>query len=109
MENISKFLEKIKAYGVPEISLFQTVDLYEAKALYKVVECLRALAGVAQLNGASVPFPSWVVPLSKKSPRAFSRDVLGQSNAVIGLQMGSNQGASQKGMRPYGAGRQIVD
>ena len=46
MENISNFLNAIKAYGVPEISCFQTVDLYENKQCYKVVECLRALAAV---------------------------------------------------------------
>ena len=46
MENISNFLNGIKAYGVPEISCFQTVDLYENKQCYKVVECLRALAAV---------------------------------------------------------------
>uniref|UniRef100_A0A914R9X8 Calponin-homology (CH) domain-containing protein n=1 Tax=Parascaris equorum TaxID=6256 RepID=A0A914R9X8_PAREQ len=46
MENISNFLEAIKAYGVPEISCFQTVDLYENKQCYKVIECLRALAAV---------------------------------------------------------------
>lgn len=50
MENISQFLGAIKAFGVPEISSFQTVDLYEAKAVYKVVECLRSLAAV-------VPYP----------------------------------------------------
>ena len=36
MENISAFLAAAKAYGVPEISLFQTVDLYEAQQVYKV-------------------------------------------------------------------------
>lgn len=46
MENISNFLDAIKAYGVPEISCFQTVDLYENKQCYKVIECLRALAAV---------------------------------------------------------------
>lgn len=37
MENISKFLDAIKLYGVPEISCFQTVDLYERKQFYKVI------------------------------------------------------------------------
>lgn len=46
MENISNFLDAAKAYGVPEISCFQTVDLYENKQCYKVVECLRSLATV---------------------------------------------------------------
>lgn len=46
MENISTFLNAIKEYGVPEISCFQTVDLYEKKQLYKVFECIRSLAAV---------------------------------------------------------------
>ncbi|CAD5214301.1 unnamed protein product [Bursaphelenchus xylophilus] len=46
MENISNFLDAIKDYGVKEISCFQTVDLYENKQCYKVIECLRSLAAV---------------------------------------------------------------
>lgn len=46
MENISNFLEACKTYGVAEISCFQTVDLYENKQCYKVIECLRSLAAV---------------------------------------------------------------
>ena len=46
MENISNFLEACKVYGVKEISCFQTVDLYENKQCYKVIECLRSLAAV---------------------------------------------------------------
>lgn len=46
MENISNFLDACKAFGVPEISCFQTVDLYENKQCYKVIECLRSLAAV---------------------------------------------------------------
>uniref|UniRef100_A0A1I7ZQM5 Calponin-homology (CH) domain-containing protein n=1 Tax=Steinernema glaseri TaxID=37863 RepID=A0A1I7ZQM5_9BILA len=46
MENISNFLDAIKTYGVAEISCFQTVDLYENKQGYKVIECLRSLAAV---------------------------------------------------------------
>lgn len=49
MENISKFLDACKAFGVPEISCFQTVDLYENKQCYKVIECLRSLAAVVCL------------------------------------------------------------
>ena len=52
MENISNFLNAIKIYGVPEISCFQTVDLYENKQCYKIIECLRALAAVVGL-------PNW--------------------------------------------------
>jgi len=108
MENISKFLEAIKHYGVPEISCFQTVDLYERKQLYKVIECLRAFAAVAEKRRAPVPVAKFAVKIADEQPRNFSPDVLNQSHAVIALQYGSNKGASQKGMTPYGLGRQIL-
>uniref|UniRef100_A0A915BCD4 Transgelin n=1 Tax=Parascaris univalens TaxID=6257 RepID=A0A915BCD4_PARUN len=107
MENISNFLEAIKAYGVPEISCFQTVDLYENKQCYKVIECLRALAAVAQSKNAPVIFPSWVVKLSQGRPRTFPESVMRRGEMVIPLQYGTNKCASQKGMTPYGLARQI--
>jgi len=108
MENISKFLDAIKSYGVPEISCFQTVDLYERKQLYKVVECLRAFAAVAEKRCAPVPHAKFAVKIADEQPRNFSPDVLNQSRCVIALQYGSNKGASQKGMTPYGLTRQIL-
>uniref|UniRef100_A0AAF5PWL7 Transgelin n=3 Tax=Wuchereria bancrofti TaxID=6293 RepID=A0AAF5PWL7_WUCBA len=107
MENISNFLDAIKSYGVPEISCFQTVDLYENKQCYKVIECLRALAAVAQSKNAPVPFPSWVVKLSQGRPRFFPESVIRRGEMVIPLQYGTNKCASQKGMTPYGLTRQI--
>jgi len=113
MENISLFLEACKSYGVSDISCFQTVDLYENKQPYKVVECLRSLVAVAQskqIRGQcpeNIQFPNWVVRLSAQAPRNFSRDVIRQGEAVIPLQYGTNKCASQKGMTPYGLARQI--
>uniref|UniRef100_A0A0N5AHM7 Transgelin n=1 Tax=Syphacia muris TaxID=451379 RepID=A0A0N5AHM7_9BILA len=107
MENISFFLEAAKAYGVPEISCFQTVDLYENKQCYKVIECLRALAAVAQSKNAPVIFPAWVVKLSQSRPRVFPESVIRRGEMVIPLQYGTNKCASQKGMTPYGLTRQI--
>lgn len=40
MENISNFLKGCRAVGVPEYSLFETVDLFELKDLGLVVKCL---------------------------------------------------------------------
>jgi len=113
MENISKFLDACKAYGVSEISCFQTVDLYENKHPYKVIECLRSLAAVAQskqilIGGCpkSINFPPWVVKMAHNRPRKeFTKKIL--SEAVIPLQYGTNKCASQKGMTPYGLARQI--
>ncbi|KAK5983814.1 Calponin 1 basic smooth muscle, partial [Trichostrongylus colubriformis] len=87
MENISNFLEACKAYGVAEISCFQTVDLYENKQCYKVIECLRSLAAVAQARGADVEFPPWVVRLSHSRPRQFPESVMRRGEMVIPLQV----------------------
>ncbi|CAI4232520.1 unnamed protein product [Auanema sp. JU1783] len=107
MENISNFLEGCKSYGVAEISCFQTVDLYENKQCYKVIECLRSLAAVAQARDAPVAFPAWVVRLSQGRPRQFPEAVMRRGEMVIPLQYGTNKCASQKGMTPYGLCRQI--
>nr|CAD2170126.1 unnamed protein product [Meloidogyne enterolobii] len=115
MENISNFLDACKAFGVAEISCFQTVDLYENKQCYKVIECLRSLAAVAQSKSQSgalhslsnIQFPPWVVKMAQNQPRKFAPDVIRQSEAVIPLQYGTNKCASQKGMTPYGLTRQI--
>ena len=42
-----------------------------------------------------------------KKPREFTDEQLQAGKGVIGLQMGSNKGASQAGATPYGLGRQI--
>ena len=42
-----------------------------------------------------------------KSQREFTQEQLDAGKNVIGLQMGSNKGASQAGMTPYGLGRQV--
>ena len=42
-----------------------------------------------------------------QNKREFSEEQLKEGQNVIGLQMGSNKGASQAGATPYGLGRQI--
>lgn len=44
---------------------------------------------------------------STAQKRTFTEDTLQDGKKVIGLQMGSNRGASQAGMTPYGMSRQI--
>ncbi|CDW60276.1 calponin 1, basic, smooth muscle [Trichuris trichiura] len=108
MENISKFLEAVRALGVPEITCFQTVDLYESKHLYKVFETLRWTAAVAAKRNAPVPPAKFAYKLSDNNPRNFDQKTMQQTNVCIPMQQGSNKGASQKGMRPYGLPRQIL-
>ena len=45
---------------------------------------------------------------SKANPRAFTKDQLSAGQHVIGLQMGTNKGASQAGMN-MGKQRKIMD
>ena len=45
---------------------------------------------------------------SKENPRYFSDNQLQEGKNVIGLQMGTNRGASQAGMTGYGMPRQIL-
>lgn len=45
---------------------------------------------------------------SRENPRNFSDNQLQEGKNVIGLQMGTNRGASQAGMTGYGMPRQIL-
>ena len=43
MENIARFAQAARAYGLSDAETFQTVDLYEKMNLHQVVLCLFAL------------------------------------------------------------------
>lgn len=43
MENINKFQEACKRYGVADIDVFQTVDLWEKRNIPQVTQCIMAL------------------------------------------------------------------
>ena len=47
------------------------------------------------------------VKVASENKRNFNEDTLKAGQSMIGLQYGTNKGASQAGMTPYGAGRQI--
>lgn len=104
-ENIEMYLKGCESYGLKTIDLFQVNDLYEAKNLYTVVDNLFALGGMAQKNGFDGP--TLGARVSQENKRAFDDSVLKAGQSVIGLQYGSNKGASQAGMTAYGTGRQI--
>ncbi|KRZ12651.1 Transgelin-2 [Trichinella zimbabwensis] len=108
MENIANFLNAARKLGIPEITCFQTVDLYERKHMYKVFETLRWFSAAAMKKQAPVPVAKFAYKLSDKNPRHFKPEIVTQAKLYIPMQYGSNKGASQKGMRPYGAQRQII-
>ena len=47
------------------------------------------------------------VKMASENKREFDESTLKAGKSVIGLQYGSNKGASQAGMTAYGTGRQI--
>lgn len=104
-ENIEMFLKGCEKYGLQAQDLFQVNDLYEAKNLYMIVDNLYALGGLAQKNG--YPGPVIGKKMATQNKREFDQSVLNAGQSVIGLQYGSNKGASQAGMTAYGTGRQI--
>lgn len=106
MENINNFLVACEKYGIAKTDLFQTVDLFENQNLWQVVLAIFALGRKAQANGYRGP--TLGPRESQKNTREFSDEQMKAGNTVIGLQMGTNKLASQKGMT-FGAQRHIAD
>ncbi|XP_008425795.1 transgelin-like [Poecilia reticulata] len=111
MEQISMFLKAAESYGVIKTDMFQTVDLYESKDLAAVQRTLLALGSLAvtKSDGNYKGDPNWFPKKSQENKRDFSEDQLNEGRNVIGLQMGTNRGASQAGMTGYGRPRQIIN
>ncbi|XP_071438817.1 myophilin-like isoform X1 [Hetaerina americana] len=105
-ENVEMFLKGCIAYGLKSQDLFQVNDLYEHKNLYMVVDCLFALGGMAQKKHFQGPVLG--VKVADENKRVFTAEQLAESNKIIGLQYGSNRGASQSGMTAFGNTRQIL-
>ncbi|KAF4076804.1 hypothetical protein AMELA_G00219180 [Ameiurus melas] len=111
MEQVSQFLIAAEAYGVTKTDMFQTVDLWEGKDLAAVQRTLMALGSIAvtKNDGTFRGNPDWFFKKAQENRRDFSDDQLKLGKNVIGLQMGSNKGASQAGMTGYGRPRQILN
>jgi len=105
MENIGNFLKGVGDYGVPAISQFQTVDLYERTNMPQVLACLWALAGHAQTKGFAGPH--WGVKIADKNVRDFDEQTLRQGANVLPQQAGYTGGATQAGMTAYGTSRHM--
>ncbi|XP_072214693.1 LOW QUALITY PROTEIN: transgelin-2-like [Excalfactoria chinensis] len=111
MEQISQFLQAAERYGIAPTDIFQTVDLWEGRNMACVqrgtLMNLGSLA-VAKGDGLFVGDPNWFPRKSQENRRVFSEGQLKEGQSVIGLQMGTNRGASQAGMTGYGMPRQIL-
>ncbi|XP_026184578.1 transgelin-like [Mastacembelus armatus] len=111
MELIALFLKAAENYGVIKTDMFQTVDLFEGKDLAAVQRTLLALGSLAVTkdDGNYKGDPSWFPKKSQENRRDFSEEQLNEGKSVIGLQMGTNKGATQAGMTGYGRPRQIIN
>ncbi|KAJ8280232.1 hypothetical protein GJAV_G00052130 [Gymnothorax javanicus] len=111
MEQVSQFLNAAEGYGVTKTDMFQTVDLWEGKDLAAVQRTLMALGSLAvtKEDGYYQGDPNWFHKKAQENRREFSDDQLKEGKSVIGLQMGSNRGATQAGMTGYGRPRQIIN
>ncbi|XP_072301770.1 gap junction delta-2 protein-like [Eucyclogobius newberryi] len=111
MEQISMFLGAAEKFGITKMDMFQTVDLFEGKDLAAVQRTLMALGclAVTKDDGNYKGDPNWFHRKAQENKREFSDEQLQQGKNVIGLQMGSNTGASQAGMTGYGQPRQIIN
>lgn len=104
MENIGNFLNACEELKIKKIDMFQTADLYEKVNMHQVVMGIYALGRKAQSIGFDGP--SLGTKESQANRRNFSAEVLNAGQTVIGLQMGTNTGASQAGMS-FGRSRSI--
>ncbi|KAM9348420.1 transgelin-like [Symphorus nematophorus] len=111
MEQISLFLNAAEKYGITKTDMFQTVDLFEGKDLAAVQRTLMALGSLAVTkdDGCYKGDPNWFHKKAQENRREFTEEQLTEGKSVIGLQMGTNKGASQAGMRGYGRPRQIIN
>ncbi|MFT7803506.1 smooth muscle cell-specific protein SM22 alpha-like [Arapaima gigas] len=100
MEQVAQFLNAAERYGVTKTDMFQTVDLWEGKDLAAVQRTLVALGSIAVTkdDGMYRGDPNWFHKKAQENRREFTDDQLKEGKNVIGLQMGSNKGASQAGM-----------
>ena len=68
MENISRFAQAARAYGLSDSETFQTVDLYEKMNLHQVILCLFALGRKVNLfNSLSLSLKSNLIFIRHKN------------------------------------------
>lgn len=106
MDNLNQFQKACIEYGVPDVDLFQAVDLMDRKNIAQVTNTIFAI------GRASYKHPEWRGPWLGPKPadehkRHFTEEQLRAGEGLIGLQAGSNKGATQSGQN-FGASRKII-
>ncbi|KAK9535619.1 hypothetical protein VZT92_007991 [Zoarces viviparus] len=108
LENIGNFVRAITVYGLRPDDIFEANDLFENVNHTQVQSTLIALAGMAKSKGFHSKYDLGV-KYAEKQERRFAPEKLKEGRNIIGLQMGTNQFASQKGMTSYGTRRHLYD
>jgi len=106
MDNLNQFQNACVKYGVPDVDLFQAVDLIERKNIAQVTNTIFAI------GRTSYKHPEWRGPFlgprpSEENKRYFTEEQLRAGEGVVGLQAGTNKGATQSGQN-FGASRKII-
>ncbi|XP_053466821.1 calponin-1 [Ictalurus furcatus] len=108
LENIGNFVRAIQDYGLRPHDVFEANDLFENTNHTQVQSTLITLAGMAKSKGVHTKSDIGV-KYAEKQQRRFAPEKLKEGRNVIGLQMGTNKFASQKGMTSYGTRRHLYD
>ncbi|KAK3734913.1 hypothetical protein RRG08_038938 [Elysia crispata] len=101
------FCDKIMEFGVPETLTFQIDSLYEKTNLVQVYCAIRNFGMEAESRPNFTGERFWPKK-AEENKREFTDEQLKASKSVIGLQMGTNKGASQSGMT-FGKQRMITE
>lgn len=123
-----RFQKACIKYGVADVDLFQTTDLWDLKNIALVTQTIFAVARAVSIQYRSdvshehifchMPpsqayrHPEWRGPFlgprpAEENRREFSEEQMRASESIIGLQAGTNRGASQSG-QSFGATRKII-
>lgn len=106
MENIGNFLKGCEKIGMKKDDLFQTSDLYEGNNIPQVITTIMAVGRKAQ--SLNYDGPTLGPAESAENKREFTEEQMRAGEHIIGLQAGSNKGASQAGQN-FGKTRAIID
>jgi len=107
-ENINQFLGGCeKMAGCARSDLFEIVDLYECDNIPTVIDGLFSL-GRKMHGHANQDIPALGPKESDANKREFTEEQLAAGKNIIGLQMGTNECASQAGQN-FGKTRAIID
>ncbi|PIK59746.1 putative calponin-3-like isoform 1 [Apostichopus japonicus] len=85
MENVSKFNEALKAYGVSEASTFQTADLVENQDMATVQNAIWQLICQFRKKGGNTKYG---IKIADKNERDFDEETMKKGQTVIGLRWG---------------------